>query len=306
MAYGTFIESKAFRIRQLTVPVLPEGSGLVRVLHMSDVHLVPSQTPKREFLRTLADLEPDLVINTGDNISDDAAVDAILVDLDRLLDKPGFFVFGSNDYHRPDFRNPFTYFFGPTSRSAEADDSSQLPWRDLEAGFSARGWQNVMGRRARVTVRGLTIDIRGTDDAHVSRDDYQGTAAGPVAADAAVTIGLTHSPYKRVLDAMVSDGVQLVCAGHTHGGQVCLPGYGALVTNCDLDTGRAKGLSRHTAGGKTAWLHVSAGLGTSPKAPFRFACPPEVTLLTLIPCESGDIHAEPDIVDQLVPVPRIS
>jgi predicted MPP superfamily phosphohydrolase len=55
------------------------------------------------------------------------------------------------------------------------------------------------------------------------------------------------------------------------------------VTNCDLDTRRAKGLARHraAAGGKSSWLHVSAGLGTSPYAPVRFACFPEATLLTL-------------------------
>jgi uncharacterized protein len=80
---------------------------------------------------------------------------------------------------------------------------------------------------------------------------------------------------------MAYDGHDLIMTGHTHGGQVCVPFYGALVTNCDLDTRRAKGLSQHSAGGRTAWLHVSAGVGTSPYAPIRFACPPEATLLTL-------------------------
>jgi len=107
--------------------------------------------------------------------------------------------------------------------------------------------------------------------------------AGPVDRDAAdVTIGVTHAPYRRVIDAMAYDGLDLILAGHTHGGQVAIPGYGALVSNCDLDPRRAKGLSRHSAGGHTAWMHVSAGLGTSPYAPIRFACPPEATLLTLV------------------------
>ncbi|GMA86526.1 hypothetical protein GCM10025868_17760 [Angustibacter aerolatus] len=71
-----------------------------------------------------------------------------------------------------------------------------------------------------------------------------------------------------------------------------MPGYGALVTNCDLDRRRARGLSRWWPGAGTvspraaaprdaAWLHVSAGLGTSPYTPVRFACRPEATLLTL-------------------------
>ena len=55
------------------------------------------------------------------------------------------------------------------------------------------------------------------------------------------------------------------------------------ITNCDLDPARVKGLSSNTSDGRTAALHVSAGLGTSPYSPVRFACPPEATLLTLIP-----------------------
>ncbi len=106
--------------------------------------------------------------------------------------------------------------------------------------------------------------------------------AGPVDRDAdEVAVAVTHAPYRRVIDAMAYDGHDLIMAGHTHGGQVCVPFYGALVTNCDLDTRRVKGLSRHSAGGHTSWMHVSAGLGTSPYAPVRFACPPEATLLTL-------------------------
>ena len=84
-----------------------------------------------------------------------------------------------------------------------------------------------------------------------------------------------------MIDAYTADGVELLLAGHTHGGQVCLPGYGPLVTNCGIDRARARGLSRYGAGGNEAWLHVSAGLGTSPYAPIRFACRPEATLLTL-------------------------
>ena len=81
---------------------------------------------------------------------------------------------------------------------------------------------------------------------------------------------------------MTADGFPLILAGHTHGGQLCIPGYGALVTNCDLPPSRAKGSPSHAHAGRRSLLHVSAGLGTSPFAPVRFACPPEATLLTLI------------------------
>jgi predicted MPP superfamily phosphohydrolase len=84
----------------------------------------------------------------------------------------------------------------------------------------------------------------------------------------------------------------LVMAGHTHGGQLCLPFYGALVTNCGLDRSRAKGPSRW---GANMQLYVSAGIGTSPFAPVRFCCRPEATLLTLIAAPMGDRDSTSDL-----------
>ena len=98
---------------------------------------------------------------------------------------------------------------------------------------------------------------------------------------AAFGLGVTHAPYRRILDAFVDRGADLVLAGHTHGGQVCVPGYGALVTNCDIPRRQVRGDSQWTHEGRTAALEVSAGLGTSIWAPVRFACRPEATLLTL-------------------------
>src|SRR5690606_31680304 len=94
-------------------------------------------------------------------------------------------------------------------------------------------------------------------------------------------IGVTHSPEPRVLDDMAADGFSLLLAGHTHGGQVRVPFVGALVTNCGLPRQMARGLHRWP--NSDSWLHVSAGLGTHPTAPVRFAGRPEASLLTLIP-----------------------
>jgi predicted MPP superfamily phosphohydrolase len=121
------------------------------------------------------------------------------------------------------------------------------------------------------------------DDPHLKRDRYE-TIAGPADPTANLRLGLTHSPEPRVLDRFAADGYQLVMAGHTHGGQLCLPFYGAIVTNCDLDRSRAKGPSRW---GANMALHVSAGVGTSPFAPLRFCCRPEATLLTLVAAPTG-------------------
>ena len=99
-------------------------------------------------------------------------------------------------------------------------------------------------------------------------------------------LGVAHAPYLRVLDQFAEDGYDAVLAGHTHGGQVCVPFLGALTTNCDLDNARAKGVHRHPADSRpgdpgSTWLHVSAGLGTSPYVRLRLACRPEASLVTL-------------------------
>ena len=168
-------------------------------------------------------------------------------------------------------RIPLRYLKGP-SRSDRLPERT-LPWQDLGRGFKESGWIDLTHTRASLEIKGVRIGFRGTDDAHIDQDRYA-DVAGPIDRDEIdVAIGVTHAPYLRVLDAMTSDGHDLIIAGHTHGGQVCVPFYGALVTNCDLDTRRAKGLSQHSADGQTAWLNVSAGVGTSPYAPIRFACP---------------------------------
>ena len=279
LAYAGLYEVNAFRLRRVDVSVLPSGARPIRILHISDVHMTPHATARQRWLSTLGALEPDLVINTGDNLADEEAVQYVLTSFGRLLDRPGVYVWGSNDYYAPTFKNPLRDLEGPSRR--ERRSPRTLPWQDLGRGFKEAGWIDLTHTRASLEIKGVRLGFRGTDDPHLNQDHYV-EVAGPINREEIdVAIGVTHAPYRRVIDAMAYDGHDLIMTGHTHGGQVCVPFYGALVTNCDLDTRRAKGLSTHSAGGRTAWLHVSAGVGTSPYAPIRFACPPEATLLTL-------------------------
>ncbi|MFV0407670.1 MAG: metallophosphoesterase [Propioniciclava sp.] len=281
VAYGTLLEAHAYVVRRHTVPILPPGSHPIRILHLSDIHLLPGQTRKRTFLSGLAGLEPDLVVNTGDNISAANAIRPLLASLGRLREVPGVFVFGSNDYEAPQFKLPVRYLLGSSRNHVPARAAGSLPTESLRAAFTDLGWVDLNNQTGSLTLKGRRIAFRGTGDAHENRDDYA-RVAGATNPDT-LEIGVTHAPYRRVLDAMTADGLELILAGHTHGGQVCLPGRGALVTNCDLPTDRASGLFTHDADGNHAYVNVSAGIGMSPFAPYRFACPPEVSLLTLNP-----------------------
>lgn len=283
IGYASLIERNAFVVREVTMPVLTPGSSPLRVLHLSDIHMRPQQRRKQAWLRELARWEPDLVVNTGDNLAHPKAVPAVVQTLGDLLSVPGVFVFGSNDYFGPRRKNPANYLTNPGHRV----HGQPLPWQDLRAAFTERGWLDLTHTRREFEVAGLVIQAAGVDDPHLNRDRYE-TIAGPASPVANLTLGLTHSPESRVLDRFAADGYQLVLAGHTHGGQLCLPFYGAIVTNCDLDRSRAKGPSRW---GARTQLHVSAGIGTSPFAPLRFCCRPEATLLTLVAAPTGGGHA---------------
>ncbi len=265
--------------------MLPPGSPDVRILHISDLHLTPTQSKKMDWVRSLADLEPDFVVNTGDNMAHREVLPAIQHALEPLLKVPGAFAMGSNDYYAPMPRNPINYLLPP-----KADDPDkkppELPWRELALTMTGAGWHDLTNTRATQRIGNTKLELVGVDDAHLELDAYP--PAQNRATDTTLRLGITHAPYTRVLNAMVADNCDVLIAGHTHGGQLCLPFYGALVTNCDLDQRRAKGLHGwpgprpdEFGGQESSWLHVSAGLGTSPYAPVRFACRPEATLLTL-------------------------
>jgi uncharacterized protein len=275
VGYAAGIERRWWTLREATIPVLPPGTRSLKVLHLSDLHMTPDQRSKQRWVAGLAELEPDLVVDTGDNLAHARAVPAVLNALEPLLSLPGLFVWGSNDYCGPTFKNPARYLVPAWQKRVHGGD---LPWRDLRAALLERGWQDATHTRFTIDVAGVTIAVAGVDDPHIERDRYE-LIAGPADPDATLKLGLTHSPEPRVLDAFAADGYDLVLAGHTHGGQLRLPVYGAIVTNCGLDRSRARGASRW---GTHMRLHVSAGLGTSPFAPVRFCCRPEATLLTLV------------------------
>jgi predicted MPP superfamily phosphohydrolase len=277
LGYAAGIERRHWTLRTAEVPVLAPGSRPMKVLHVSDLHMLPGHRSKQRWVAALDELEPDLVVNTGDNLAHPHAVPSVLRALGPLLKRPGVFVFGSNDYYAPRPKNPARYLM-PKGRKKRAF-GEKLPWRDLRAAFVERGWADVTHTRRTIDIAGMSVFAAGVDDPHLRRDRYA-DIAGAADPSAGLRLGVTHSPEPRVLDAFASDGYDLVLAGHTHGGQLRVPGYGALVTNCDLDRARARGVSRW---GARMWLNVSAGLGTSPYAPVRFACPPEASLLTLVP-----------------------
>ena len=274
LAYAGLVERNLFRLREFEVPVLAPGADPLRILHLSDLHLTSAQRRKADWIRRLDRLDPDLVIVTGDFLAGMDAVGPVLGALEPLLSRPGAFVPGNNDYYAPRFKNPLRYFVPERNRVF----GPRLPWPELAASLVDAGWVDLTNRRATVKAGDRVVALAGTDDPHLEYDDLL-AVGGRADASADLRIGVAHAPDLRVLDQFAADGYELVLAGHTHGGQLRVPGFGAIVTNCGIDRGRVRWLSRWD---DRTWLHVSAGLGTSPYAPVRFCCPPEATVLKLV------------------------
>ncbi|UOQ61698.1 metallophosphoesterase [Leucobacter rhizosphaerae] len=298
--WSTLIERRLFTVRRHTLPVLPADAAPIRVLQLSDLHLAPWQTNKINWVRSLADLRPDLVVLTGDLMGHLQARHALLQALQPLLSEtPAVFVHGSNDYYGPIWKNPVKYVLEPSRSSTREPDIDNVA---LTRGLEQLGAIDLNNSAIALTVRGTKLELLGLNDPHIRYDDADAMrealaalpsdstgAAGDGStggAPAPLRIGVVHAPYQEPLGALLSEGTDLLLAGHTHGGQVRVPGVGALTSNCDLPTSQARGLSVWYDAHRAAFLNVSAGLGNSIYAPVRFCCRPEASLLTLESAQS--------------------
>jgi predicted MPP superfamily phosphohydrolase len=270
--WATLIERNLFTVKYDSVAILPKGAKPIRVLHVSDIHLAPWQKRKQSWISKLAELKIDLVVDTGDNLGHRDAIKPALECLAPLIRIPGVFVNGSNDYYEPTLKNPLAYLAKPSIPAQQHRLDTETFTRALEV-----GWLNLNNGSGELTVNGTRLGFIGLDDPHDQLADYD-SIEEPKNVD--VLIGVAHAPYLRVIEELGSSDI--IFAGHTHGGQVCLPGGRAIVTNCDLPAKNARGLSGWKTAKGYAFLNVCAGLGTSIYAPVRLFCRPEVRVLTLL------------------------
>ena len=267
----SFYEPYRYRLEERVVPVA-RPIDEITVLHISDTHLRPGDARLIRFLEELParlGAEPDLVVATGDLIDGDEGIDPVISSLAPLTGRFGrFYVLGSHDYYQAAKAGYTKYFTGDRDASGATRTASER----LERGLQDQGWTSLKNTTKLLATAVGTIRVAGVDDPYLyrHRTDHIETRS-----DEVLDLALVHAPD--VVSQWALNGFDLIMAGHTHGGQVRIPGLGAAVTNCTLPNALASGL--HRIGG--SWLHVSRGLGTGRFAPVRFACTPEATLLKL-------------------------
>jgi uncharacterized protein len=269
----SFIEPYLYRLTTRDVPIANDCAPL-SILHLSDTHMLARRHRLAAFLRRLPAImpvKPDLVLATGDLIEDDDGIVPLVEALAPIEARLGrYYVLGSHDYYRPAYK-PLTKYLETPPRPVRAP---QADTARLESGLADTGWTSLINKSAVVQSDGAIIRLAGVDDPYLKRHRTDHLRREK---DDTLAIGLVHSPD--VVSEWFLAGFDLVLAGHTHAGQIRVPGFGALVTNCSLPRALAGGL--HRIGG--GWMHVSPGLGTGKYSPIRFACRPEATLLRLGP-----------------------
>jgi len=276
--YGGAVERRWYALRHDTLPLLrPGATRPLRILHISDLHWIPGQHHRLDFVRRCLDSAPDLVVSCGDALEHPDAIDPIVeLHADLACHAPVAMVLGSHDYWGPAYRSPIWYF---------VEQGKKVYGRRLDTSRLLRGLEDcgvlvLDNSRASVKTAAGLVDIAGLGDPHSCHDRPTLIDWSPPEEEVAFRLGLVHAPYLRALDVFDRHGFDLALSGHTHGGQIRIPGIGALVANCDLPLRAARGTSRHGAG---LWVHVSAGLGHSRYAPIRFACRPEASILDIVP-----------------------
>ncbi len=240
----------------LSVPGLPESLDGLKVGFMTDLHR--SSTVSHELIEKAAGLlmaeQPDLIVLGGDYVTwggDDRAKG------DR------HFVGSAADAVRG-----LSARYGVFGVLGNHDDD-----RDMPAAMAARGIEILKDARTRLTVQGEPLDLIGIRYWTTRQRDIATVARGAAKA----SILLAHNPRRLKEAAALS--LPLMLSGHTHGGQIVLPGLGAVAARSFPIAAGQGSLAATTA-------FVSRGVGTI-YVPIRVNCPPEVAVLTLKPAESS-------------------
>ncbi|MBU6452305.1 MAG: metallophosphoesterase [Cyanobacteria bacterium REEB67] len=273
--YGTRVETRRFRLEKLRL-ALGQNKGAatksaydekLRILHISDLHLRDSDQKKVDFIRAITDDDFDLVVLTGDIFQFSQGLDFAPFLLSRKPRLGAYAVFGNHDYFDYSLVNKTIGRIFPKMRTPDARKDITPLRRALEGG----GFTVLVNEA--VTLAEPNIFIVGVDYPGI-KDDALAALMQDAPANA-LKLALFHLPWK--LAQLASAGFDLVFGGHTHGGQIRLPGFGALITDSELGRSEASGLLRRD----NTYFHISRGLGADPRSNLRLFCPPAATVIEI-------------------------
>lgn len=278
-------ESQWLRLRQLTLPLpgLPDALAGLRILHVSDLHAgMPGLNNRAiaNFVRKASAAEADFVFFTGDMVNKKRDITPYLDLLARVEARYGkYAVLGNHDHGMrktvlEDLAHRLTGRKNPRARDEIAMENLAETVGRARERLDRSGIHLLDNECVRREINGAPMQICGVDDFQYGYADMEG-AERQVDRSIPLRLLLTHSPD--AIDHMISDEYHLLLAGHTHGGQICLPHptRGRLLLSTS-GSGFGEGIyHRH---GVT--MHISRGVGTT-LVPLRLLSRPEINLLVL-------------------------
>jgi len=256
MLYGYLIEPYWLDVHQVTIPTAKLRGVSLRIVQISDLHCDTKPRNEQKMVEIVNGLEPDVVVATGDFLNDPSALSRLRETLRRLQAPLGKFAVEGN----------FEVW--------------HWPGRDMlkDTGFRLLRQDSVVVTKGteEISISGLSIDR-----AAACRDLLQELA------DDRFNVFLFHTPD--LIEDVNGLGVDLYLCGHTHGGQVALPGYGALLTFSKFGKKYESGL--HRCGTATLYVNRGIGLEPGPAPQVRFCARPEIVVFDIVPARS---EASPD------------
>lgn len=266
LAFGYYVhrvEPRRFEVTrtQVHLPDLPQALDGLTIAHLSDFHCQPDRAiewSSREAVRLAMAERPDLIVITGDMFEIAELVGECAWQLEGLSAPLGVWAVPGN--HDRAHRDPFAYL-----------EASQQALEELRRTLAELGVTLLANESRTLRVDGAELAIAGVDDFAYGRDDARAALAQVDGAD--VSLLLAHTPD--TLDDPCARQADLMLCGHTHGGQIQLPGIGSPWAPVWRDRRRASGLLR----AEGTLCYVTRGVASA--TPARFRCRPEVALLTL-------------------------
>jgi predicted MPP superfamily phosphohydrolase len=257
-------------------PLLTDGKNVgseppktLRILHISDLHLSRNESrEKLDFLAEVTDDEYDFVFLTGDIFQHDESIKHAPFLLSRRPRIGAYAVLGNHDYYRYSMWNKIVGRIIPSMRHPDKQTRNINP---LVRALESVGY-DVLRNEARY-LEDTGICLVGVDWPGIRKNrllELVSRSPGDW-----LVIALFHLP--RDLEFYNDAGVHYAFGGHTHGGQIRVPGYGPIITDSELARHEASGI---TYRGRTTF-HISRGLGADPRTNFRLFCPPQASVIEI-------------------------
>jgi len=257
LLYGFFVEPGRIEVTNISVQTDKLKAIALRIVHISDLHCDKKAQNEERMVELINQLDADVIVFTGDAMNTASAV--------------------------PLFKSTMKNLKASLGKFAVRGNFEVNLWRNLDL-YSETGFELLNAKTAAVSKNGETIHISG-----LSCDNPAGfkDALGPVA-KGDFSVFLYH--FSDLVESMEGLNVDLYLSGHTHGGQVALPLYGAIVTLSKFGKKYESGM--YTVGDTTLYVNRGMGLEPRPAPQIRFGARPEIAVFDISPAKEGEEPAE--------------